>query len=125
MRGHNLTPKEFYSYFPDKKEYYLVIEYFLFTPDDEFKKVLNHMCEGISFSDGVKGVFFKDAFEPDDEEYFEDGILYSFHEEYVVVDYHTSYQYIKIACDIYLSEYEGESDEINMYLDKFRKRYLA
>ncbi|QUH29093.1 ribonuclease toxin immunity protein CdiI [Vallitalea guaymasensis] len=112
---------KYYSYFPQIKENFVLIDFFYFMSKSDFVKVIGYISERTGYSDGIKGIFFSNSFEIWDEEYFESGVMVYVNEKEVIVDNKVFQNYLRIAIDLFLDRYDGDKNTIRVLGEKISK----
>jgi hypothetical protein len=116
-----MEANKYYSYFRSEESFFVVIDFFYFISDSDFKKILGYISEKTGFADGIKGMFFSNSFEEWAEEYFKSGVMVYFNDKEVIINTEIFKEYFSIAVKIFLENYKGDKDGIHQLVDLILK----
>lgn len=102
-------------------DHFPVIAFFNAISNSDFKDVVEQLSLGIGRGINAAVCTFPDDLDPDEDMF--DGVMFSLHNEEVVVDYQTFFHYLKKACNFYLVDFPDDKDIIESYLSKIKEKY--
>lgn len=98
-----------------------ITAFFNAISNSNFEAVVEQLSSGIGRGINAAVCTFPDDLDPDEEMF--DGVMFSLHNEEVVVDYQTFFHYLKKACNVYLDDFPDDKDTIERYLNKVIEKY--
>ncbi|NME07359.1 hypothetical protein HF876_16190 [Psychrobacillus sp. BL-248-WT-3] len=104
-----------------EKNHFVVIAFFNAISDTDFVRTVEQMSLGIGTGINVVDCTFPNDLE-DDEEKFE-GVMFSLHDEELILRYSDFLYYLKLACKLYISVFPSNREILEVYLDKIAKKY--
>ncbi len=119
--------EELKNRFPyDIEKYYIVHLVFDRILRDDLLEMLHYLRQNMGIDyDGI-GYYLPSIFESKDEEgYFDDGVMFYLGEnEEQKIDFKMFMECIKVACAVYVEEFESKSDEIEEILIFLKNKYV-
>ena len=104
-----------------EQSHFPAIAFFNALSSSNFMRAVKQMSLGIGTGINVVDCTFPNDVQEDMEKF--DGVMFSLHEEQVVLDYQTFYYYLSLACKSYLDEFPDDCIELEKYLHTIRERY--
>ncbi|WP_342560582.1 ribonuclease toxin immunity protein CdiI [Psychrobacillus sp. FSL W7-1457] len=104
-----------------EKDHYVVIAFFNAISDTDFVRTVEQMSLGIGTGINVVDCSFPNDLE-DDEEKFE-GVMFSLHNEELLLSYSEFFYYLNLASELYISDFPNSREILEVYLDKIAKNY--
>lgn len=121
---YNLS-EEFVEKFPyDKRDKYnIALLSFQYMLNNDFMDILTDISQEIGRGGEKIGFVFPNICEPDDEDYFENGVCFYFGDNEQIIEYDEFYNLLKITCDIYLESHQEDDKLVKKKLVIIKNRY--
>jgi len=115
-------PRDFRLFKDDQLEssHFPVIAFFNAIPNSNFLNVMEQFSLGVGVGINATVCNFPEDLDPDEEAF--DGVMFSLHDEEVVVDNGTFLYYLEKACLVYLEDYPDKKSVIDTYFDRIKDR---
>lgn len=110
----------------DKHKYHIVINYFENMIKNDFLSKIEHMGREMSYGSDISGITFPNIFEdPEEEGYFEEGVMFYLDTEEIIIDYKMFIECIELATQIYLEQKNDieEKQIIEINIQTIKTRY--
>ncbi|WP_338552122.1 ribonuclease toxin immunity protein CdiI [Paenibacillus sp. KS-LC4] len=103
------------------KSHFPITAFFNSISNSDFVETVKHFSLGIGVGINATVCLFPDDLDPDEDKF--DGVMFSLHDEEVVVDYRTFFYYLRLACSVYLEGTPNDKDVIEGYLKQIREKH--
>lgn len=108
-------------------EHFPIKALFNMVSDERFLETLKYISKGHGFGENYGACVFPDDLDEYDIELYgkPEGIEFGLHNgDEVIVSFELLYQYLQIICDRYVADYPHYKEEIEMYLEEYRNKYI-
>ncbi|MNJ61640.1 hypothetical protein D3C77_574410 [compost metagenome] len=103
------------------KEHFPITAFFNSISDSDFIETIKNLSLGIGVGINATVCLFPDDLDPDEEKF--EGIMFSLHDDEVIVDYQTFLYYLEKACSVFIEVYPDKKSIIDTCRDKVKNRF--
>lgn len=103
------------------KDHFPITAFFNSISDSDFVETIKNLSLGIGVGMNATVCLFADDLDPDEEKF--EGVMFSLHDDEVIVDYSTFFYYCEKACSAFIEDYPDKKGIIDICMDKVKDRY--
>jgi hypothetical protein len=109
----------------DKQKYWIIVNFFDSMLRHNFIKILNYMGKDISYGGEVTGYNFPSSADEEDGDYFDNGVMFYFNDNDIVIKYEMFVDCLELAAKIYYETGISNEDKVIIAnnIEMIKKRY--